>query len=477
MVLRYTTPPTTPPPEPGTAKIFLGRLVHSTSPTAFEILPHAAVGVHPNGTIAFVDTSPHSPTAEAIRSLHAAHQDFLTAQVLQLKPSQFLFPGLVDTHLHAPQWINLALGMDGTLREWMEEYTDPEEASFSDLRKAEKIYAEVVATTLALGSTTVAYNGSLHLEATKALARECWLRGQRAVVGKMCVTTGSTQGNWEDSVAASLESTQQLINYVHTLCPPLGGDALVRASVQPRGGPYCPPALMAGLGALCTLYPNLLVQGHMCETPSDITRTLALHPPFTSYSAMYRHHNLLHPLSIQAHSIHLQPADLENLRETGAGVAHCPTSNTVLRDGVCDVRRLLDAGVKVGLGTDCSAGYMPSILQAMRAASSVSRHLAMHTRNEHSILSFPELLYMATLGGAAVLGLQGKVGRFAPGMEFDALVVDVAGVISAGPELWGGGEGGDAEAMVRKWVFLGDERAVRRVFVGGREVGGCDRGV
>jgi len=88
---------------------------------------------------------------------------------------------------------------------------------------------------------------------------------------------------------------------------------------------------------------------------------LKVHPQFDCYTDMYRAYGLLNSKSIQAHCIHLQPKDIENMRATNAGVAHNPNSNTCLRDGVCRVRDLLDAGIKVGLGTDCSAGYMPSI--------------------------------------------------------------------------------------------------------------------
>lgn len=209
----------------------------------------------------------------------------------------------------------------------------------------------------------------------------------------------------------------------------------------------------------------------MCETPSDVERTLKLHPDFECYSDMYRANGLLHDKSILAHCIHLQPKDLQNLKETGAGVAHNPNSNTCLRDGECRVRDLLDAGIKVGLGTDCSAGYMPSIQDAMRNASNVSRHLAMHMKDDRYVLDFNEIVYLATMGGARVVGLEEEIGNFAVGKKFDALVVDVKDVVSVDSELWEGEEDG-SEVMVKKWVFLGDDRCIRRVYVDGVAVGG-----
>lgn len=229
---------------------------------------------------------------------------------------------------------------------------------------------------------------------------------------------------------------------------------------------------MAGLGAQ-SAHHNIPVQAHMCETPSDTSRTLALHPGCSSYSAMYKSHGLLHGRSILAHCIHLSDEDYENLKETGAGVAHNPNSNTCLRDGECRVRDLLDAGIKVGLGTDCSAGYMPSIQDAMRQASNVSRHLALHLKTDRYVLGFSEIVYLATLGGAKVVGMEERIGSFEQGKKFDALLVDVEGVVSVDSGLWEGEEDG-SEAMLKKWVFLGDDRNIRRVWVDGKLVAGCD---
>jgi len=198
-----------------------------------------------------------------------------------------------------------------------------------------------------------------------------------------------------------------------------------------------------------------------------------LHPGYVCYSDMYRKNGLLNSKSIMAHCIHLHPKDFENLKETRAGVAHNPNSNTCLRDGECPVRDLLDYGIKVGLGTDCSAGYMPSIHDAMKNASNVSRHLAMNKNDDRYVLGFNELVYLATMGGAQVVGLEDRIGNFVAGKKFDALLVDVEGVVSVEA---GVREHGDADlsVVVKKWVFLGDDRNIRKVFVDGKLVAGHD---
>lgn len=201
-------------------------------------------------------------------------------------------------------------------------------------------------------------------------------------------------------------------------------------------------------------------------------RTLQIHDQ-TSYSSMYQSHSLLNQKSIQAHCIHLQPEDVANLASSRAGVAHNPNSNTCLRDGECRVRDLLDNSIKVGLGSDCSAGYMPSIHDAMRSASNVSRHLALKTREDRYILGFSELVFLATLGGAQVVDMERSIGNFEVGKGFDALIVDVEDVTSVDSRMWQSGSEQD-EALVKKWVFLGDDRTIRKVYVQGSLVGGHD---
>jgi guanine deaminase len=179
----------------------------------------------------------------------------------------------------------------------------------------------------------------------------------------------------------------------------------------------------------------------------------------------------MHEKSILAHCIHLSDIDIEVILKTKAGVAHNPNSNTCLRDGVCRVRELLNKGVKVGLGTDCSAGYSTFMLDSMRQASNVSRHLAMRTGDDRNTLGFNEIVYLGTMGSAKVVALDGKIGNFKPGKCFDALLVDVGLKDCINISGWEN----DDLALVKKWVFMGDDRSIRKVFVNGKFVAGKDK--
>ncbi len=443
-------------------KVFFGRIIHSKSLKEIEIFPKAALGIDSTGTITFLDPDVGS-AAEACTK----HKGFETAKTITLKPLQFLFPGLIDTHMHAPQYPNMALGMEGDLKEWCENWTDPIEASYSVTSKAHRVYREMVAKELENGSTTVAYNSSIHPAATNVLADTCLDFGQRAIIGKLCILVGSTHGNWEKSAEQSVEDERKVVQHIRKIDPE---GKLVMPCIQPRAGSYVPPDLMAGLGELCRDKEPIRVQAHMCETPLEVENMHELHKGFDSYADMYDHYGLFGPRTILAHCIHLSERDMEVMAKKGVGVAHNANSNTCLTDGWCRVRTLLSKGIKVGLGTDCSAGYSISILNAMRQASNVSRHLTIHTGDPAWKLTFEELVYLATMGGAEVCSLEKTVGNFEVGKEFDALVVDVGLEDNINVS---GFEGVDM-ALLKKWVFMGDDRSIRKVFVGGKLAAGKD---
>lgn len=447
--------------------IVYGRVIHCTSRHKVTILSDASLGINKHGKIAFLEAT-HVPYLEAAKR----HHGFRDATIIQLEPLQFLFPGLIDTHMHAPQYPNIALGMEGDLKEWCENWTDPIEASYADTSKAHRVYPGMVDNLLANGTTTVAYNSSIHPEATKVLAEICKEKGQRAIIGKLCIETGATHGNMEKSVEQSLLDEQKVIEHILYNVDTKG--ELVLPCIQPRAGSYASEILLSGLGTLCHSSTDekdgIRVQAHMCETPLEVSNMHDLHPGYKSYADMYNHHGLFGPRTILAHCIHLSDRDIEVMAQRGVGVAHNPNSNTCLRDGWCRVRQLLDRGIKVGLGTDCSAGYSISILNAMRQASNVSRHLAISTGDDKWVLKFDELVYLATMGGAEVCSLDDRIGNFEPGKEFDALLVDVGLNDNINVKDWEQ----NAEAMLKKWVFMGDDRSIRKVFVAGKMVAGKD---
>lgn len=283
----------------------------------------------------------------------------------------------------------------------------------------------------------------------------------------------------EDSVSA----TKETITHIHSLDPE---GKLVKPIITPRFAPTCSPSAMSGLGNLAAGYtPPLHIQTHISENTSEVDLVKDLFPEESGYAHVYDKYGLLTPRTILAHGIHLTPAERELIKTRHAKISHCPASNSALGSGICPVRMLLDEGITVGLGSDVSGGYSPSILEAVRQACLVSRLLG-HTispkkqeEKGREKLSVEEGLYLATRGGAEVVDMGGEIGGFDMGMCFDAQLIRLGRRIDQRVntvELGSNGSNVDVfgweswTEKVHKWVWNGDDRNVRAVWVNGRLV-------
>ncbi|RMD42105.1 hypothetical protein DV735_g3035, partial [Chaetothyriales sp. CBS 134920] len=354
--------------------------------------------------------------------------------------------GRFDTHIHAPQYPNVGIFGKSTLLDWLTTYTFPLESSLGidPLSRAKAVYSRVVSVTLAQGTTTASYYATISVPATNMLSQLAFAKGQRAYIGRSLDPSGD----------------------------------LLAPIITPRFAPSCLPSTLTALGQLAR-EKDLRIQTHISENVDEISLVKQLFPEHESYAEVYDTHQLLTPKTILAHAIHLQPSEIQTIKVRQTKIAHCPASNSALSSGFCPVRLYLDAGLDVGLGTDVSGGYSASILDAVRQACLVSRHVG-YIRgggddNRRHNLSVADALYLATVGGAKVVGMAGKLGAFDDGLLWDAQEIDLGlDVTSEGDQLadslvdifgwesW--------EDRVAKWVWNGDDRNVRRVWVGGRLV-------
>lgn len=223
---------------------------------------------------------------------------------------------------------------------------------------------------------------------------------------------------------------------------------------------------MHSLGAL-QKETDLPVQTHISENKSEIELVKSMFPDYDSYTDVYDGHGLLGPKTILAHAVHLSEKEIDLIKEREAKISHCPVSNSSITSGTAKVRWMLNKGVEVGLGTDMSGGYSPSVLEVVRQALLVSNHVAMEG-DDSAKLSIEEVLYLGTRGGAKVVGLGDKIGGFDVGMEWDAQLVGMGSVDEgeSGPVDIFGWETWDER--IAKWVFNGDDRNTLAVWVKGR---------
>lgn len=448
---------------------YRANVVHSLGLNNLQVLAPGLVGVDSvSKTIKFV----HDESSSA----SAPHFDKLVDL-----GSKLLLPGFVDGHAHAPQHSFVGVGMHLPLLEWLDTHTFPSEAKFSDPKYARAVYAKAVRRHLLNGTTTCSYFATVHLEGCKALADVAEELGQRALVGKVNMDRNCSTPELMETTHQSVDATREFVDYV------LGKkNPLVAPVLTPRFVPSTTSELMTKLGEISREHePKLRVQSHLSENRAEIQWVKELHPESENYTAVYKDHGLLHDRTYMAHCVWCGSKEREMLKDSGAGVIHCANSNFSLSSGVLNVRRLLDEGVKVGLGTDVSGGYSPSMLDALRQAVIASKLVAggggsddedsasstSSTSSSYAPLTFAEAFHLATQGGAEALALGDVVGNFLPGKEFDALVVDPYvddGAVDAPAGL--ADEPMDVQRALQQFLFLGDDRNIRAIFVRGRQV-------
>jgi guanine deaminase len=403
-------------------RAFLGNALHTPTRGRLEYLPGALIEVEDSGTIRAVHHGA-SPQADAAAARYRAAGTLET-----LATGQYLLPGFVDLHVHAPQWPQLGLALDWPLEEWLQASTFPLEARYADTTFASDTYQSLVDGLLANGTTTALYFATIHLAATQKLADICLNRGQRALIGRVAMDNPEQCPDiYRDPSAAVAEAeTRSFIDYVRALRGNEGG--LILPVITPRFIPSCTDELLTGLGRLAR-ETGCHVQTHCSE--SDWEHAYVLDRCGVTDTEALQRFGLLSRHTILAHGNFIAGADIDKITSVGAGVAHCPLSNVYFSDAVFPLRRLLERGVHIGLGTDIAGGASPSILDNARYAVIASRSLESgvdpsversRRRSPGSRIDAATAFWLATAGGGIALDL--PIGLFREGYQFDALVLD-----------------------------------------------------
>ncbi|KKA28461.1 hypothetical protein TD95_002574 [Thielaviopsis punctulata] len=382
------------------------------------------------------------------------------APVHVLQPGEFLIPGFVDTHNHAPQWPMRGIGQGLHILDWLDQVTFPFEARFANADYAARSYADTVDDFLRQGITTASYYGSRHMPATKLLAETCLEKGQRALVGKCNMDRNAPDYIVEESAETSLEETKECIQHIRNLpgCAD-AATALVRPVVTPRFAICCTPELLTGLGDLVKQDDTLYMQTHFNEAQQEVDFTTHLFPQFNGSEAdLYEHYNLLNSRSILAHCTVMADYEKKRIGELGCGVAHCPISNMTVGGGfmVAPVREYLDAGINVGLGTDSGGGWASQMLMVIRQAMIAANAQEVFSHGKNKALSIDEVFYLATMGGAKVVGLDKTVGSFEVGKEFDAVWVTTTPSLKTA--MTPREDDDSLRRVFEKYVMTGDDR-------------------
>lgn len=399
------------------AVVIQGDYYTAVNPTTVEFHQQALICVDEHGTIERI-LQQNDSDYDSVLQL-ARRQD----RLVETTSDQLILPGFVDLHVHAPQWPNAGLALDLPLEDWLQHYTFPLEAKYRDPAFAEQVYPTLVKELLNNGTTTVLFFGTIHNPANLILARETMQQGLRSLIGRVAMDNPDQTPTFyrDESSAVAISDTEK---FIHQLTDFGKGNSLAPIPViTPRFVPSCTDETLAGLGQLARKY-DLPVQSHLSESVWEHQYAIQR---FGKHDAeVLDQFGLLTDKAVMAHATQLTDDDRQLVKVRGTALAHCPISNVYFGTGVMAVHTLLHDHIKVGMGTDISGGYSPSIYDNIRQAvmSSQMRQDGISPENQgvaNSRISMKTAFYLATLGGAESLHL--PVGAIQPGYQADLQIV------------------------------------------------------
>ncbi|MBO36455.1 MAG: guanine deaminase [Anaerolineaceae bacterium] len=446
-----------------------GTALHTPVRGEIEVLQDSLIVIDQAGLIESILTPTNAPYKKVKNDLKEH------GKLLELSNTEYLLPGLIDLHIHAPQWPQMGKALHLPLYDWLHTCTFPLEAKYTDVTFAETVYRSLVNTLLSNGTTTAVYFGTIHLEATKLLADICLEHGQRALVGRVSMDNEEQCPDYyrDLSTAKSIEDTQEFIEYLRGQS---GEAGIVLPAITPRFIPSCSDEALAGHGELAEKY-NCHIQTHCSEDNWSHDYGISRFGKTDTQSLL--DFGLITDKTILAHSNFINPSDIMTIKTAQSAIAHCPLSNFLFSNAVLPVKQLLDKGVQVGLGTDVSGGAHVSIYDSCVQAIVASRALQEGVNASlppedrgiaNASINFMEAFWMATAGGGEALGF--KVGIFSEGYCFDAMIIDTAATDS-NLVLWEDMD--SAEDILQKIVYNARRPNIRTVWVQGAIVANSNK--
>jgi guanine deaminase len=382
------------------------------------------------------------------------------AAAMDLRP-WLVMPGQVDLHAHLPQLPNAGVGAGLDLLTWLERYIFPLERDF-DVPTAELIAPAAFRAFARAGTTTVVAYGALWAESLDACFRAAEAHGIRAVIGKVMMDRLSydTDRDPREVLELSLRQSQDLCATWHGR-----DDGRLMYAYTPRFAVSCSEAMLRA-SAEAAAEAGAYWQTHLSEDRGEIAEVKRLFPDAVDYTDVYDRAGGLTPRAILAHAIHLSDREVERLAESGAVIAHCPSSNLFLASGAMPLARYLAGGVRIGLGSDVAAGPDAPLFSVMRAGAYTQNALRAAGLSDAPPLTPADWLRLGTLGGAEALGLGDAIGSVEVGKEADLIVVDPS--VTLPLEGVGAHEDGRSDEMLSRLIFRAHPSMVRGAWVRGR---------
>ncbi len=430
--------------------VYLGTIAHLRadpflSPDALEIIEAGALWVGEDGCIlACGERGPILATAVGAR--------------IENHGNAWLLPGLVDGHIHFPQYFATA-AYGGQLLDWLYQSILPAETAYADAEFARETAGRFIRHLLSAGTTTAMVFGSQFFQANQALFDEAKTRGIRLIAGATLMDLPGP------GIPASLLATpQKAKEEAEILIGFCSNEPLLHYAITPRYALSCSPKMLELCAELLQKYPETYLQTHINENRGEIEAVMGHYADASDYLEVYERFGLVAGRTLLAHNIHPKARELEAMARAGCSVCHCPSSNLYLGSGLFPLNAHVEHGIPVALGTDIGAGTSFSIWRNLSDAYKIQQL-------QHHSLDAARLLYLGTLGGAKALRLDHETGNFDPGKCADFFVLEP-------------NEEGYLRERLRRCssleerlfclLHLATERQVAATFVGGRQVYSAD---
>ncbi len=411
----------------------------------------------------------YSENSDSVRLMPASYlvvEDGVCAGIFNELPEKYqalpiedfgdklIIPGMTDLHVHAPQFSFRGLGMDMELLDWLNTYTFPEESKYREMAYAERAYESFVRHLRRSATTRAAVFGTIHVPATTMLMEKMDESGLVSYIGKVNMNRNSPDYLCETSVEAAMEDTERWI------CETKERFENTYPIITPRFIPSCTDELMRGLRKLVEKY-HVPVQSHLSENYGEIAWVQELCPESKFYGDAYDRFGLFggDHKCIMAHCVHSSDEEMELIAKNGVYVAHSPLSNSNLASGVAPISKYLKNGLNVALASDVAGGDTENMFRSIAHAIRASKLRWRLLDQQVDALTVDQAFYTATLGGGSFFG---KVGSFADGYEFDAIVLDDT-ELDHPQEL-------SLRARFERALYLSDDRHIAAKFVRGKRL-------
>jgi 5-methylthioadenosine/S-adenosylhomocysteine deaminase len=316
-----------------------------------------------------------------------------------------VLPGLINTHTHLPMVLYRGIADDLDLQDWLQKYIFPAEAK-NTTREFVVAGTRLGLAELIRGGTTT-YADMYYFE--DAIAEETKKAGIRGVLGETVIDFPAPDNKtWEAAMA-----------YTARFVTRWKGDGLITPAIAPHA-PYTVSTAHLGEVKAFAEQHDAPILMHLAEAP---TETADIRARYNARPAEYLERiGFLSPRLLAAHVVHVNDEEIAILNRREVGVAHCPQSNMKLSSGAAPTPQMLQAGLRLGLGTDGAASnHDLSMWEEMDSAAKLHKLIS----GDPKVVPAREALAMATIGGARALHLEREIGSIEAGKRADLILVSL----------------------------------------------------